>query len=75
MSNYIHQIEIFKNINPNNVIIRDIIGDGNCLFRALFQYIYGNEYMYKNIRQSIYNEDINRINVIPNVIIEVKEVI
>ena len=40
------------------------------MLRALAQFIYGNEYMYKNIRQSIYNKAINRIRVIPNVIIE-----
>lgn len=67
MSNYIHQLETLKILI---LIIRDVIGEGNCLFRVIAQFIYGNEFMYNNIRQSIYNEVINRIRVIPNVIIE-----
>ena len=60
----------YKNINPNNIEIKQIIGDGNCLFRSISHFIKGNEYMYNSIRTQIYNEAINRINVIPNILIE-----
>ena len=46
------------------------MGDGNCLFRAISNFIKGNEYMYNVIRTQIYNEAINRINLIPNITIE-----
>ena len=63
-------VKNFKNINPKNVNIIEIEGDGNCLFRSISQFLYGNQYMHKNIRMSIYNEALSRLNVIPNVIIE-----
>ena len=63
-------VKNFKNINPKNVNIIEIEGDGNCLFRSISQFLYGNQYMHKNIRMRIYNEALSRLNVIPNVIIE-----
>lgn len=45
----------YKNINPNNIEIKEIIEDGNCLFRAISHFIKGNEYMYNCIRIKIYN--------------------
>ena len=59
-----------KDINPKNIVIKDVIGDGNCLMRAFSQFLYGTEYMYNTIRGRIYNEAIIRKNTIPNVIIE-----
>ena len=60
----------YKNINPKYLEIKEIIGDGNCLFRAKSHFIKGNEYMYNCIRTQIYKEAINRINIIPNITIE-----
>ena len=60
----------YKNINPKNLEIKEIIGDENCLFRAISHFIKGNEYMYNCIRTQIYNEAINRINVIPGITVE-----
>ena len=60
----------YKNINPNNIEIKEIIGDGNCLFRAISHFIKGNEYMYNCIRTQIYKEALNRINLIQNITIE-----
>jgi hypothetical protein len=43
----------FKNINPIKIEIKEIIGEGFCLFRAISYFIKGNEYMYNVIRTQI----------------------
>ena len=40
------------------------------MFRCLAQFIYGTEFQHKDIRTKIYQEALNRINILPNVIIE-----
>ena len=63
-------IRNFYNINPKNVEIKSIIGDGNCLFRAISHFKKGTEFMYKDIRKEIYEEAKSRKNMLPNIFIE-----
>ncbi len=75
LSNYINEplypiVRNFKDINPINIEIKDVGRDGNCMFRALSQFIYGNEYMHQNIRQKIFTEAMKRLPNIPNIIME-----
>lgn len=62
-------IREFKNINPNNVNIIDIFGDGNYLYRAISQFLYGSHQSHQNIRNQIYKKALSKKN-IPNVYIE-----
>ena len=75
LSNYVNEplypiVRHFKDINPINIEIKDVGRDGNCMFRALSQFIYGNEYMHQNIRQKIFTEAMKRLPNIPNIIME-----
>ena len=60
----------YKNINPKNLEIIYVVGDGNCLFRVISIFKYGNEHMHNTIRQNIYNEALKRKPNIPNLIID-----
>ena len=55
-----------NNKNPQN---SNIEGINNCMFRALSEFIYGNEFMHQNIRLKIYKEAIKRMPTIPNIIL------
>lgn len=44
----------FKNINPNNLEIINIIEDGNYMFRSISHYINRNQENYHIIRKEIY---------------------
>jgi len=60
----------FNNINPNNLEIINIIGDGNCMFRAISHYIYHNEENYPIIRKEIYETALLKKHLIPNIYID-----
>ena len=47
-----------------------IIGDGNCLYRAISHFLFGHQLMFNDIRNEIYNIANSRKNLIPDVIIE-----
>ena len=59
-----------KNIYPKNINITDVIGDGNCLFSSISQFIYGNQHMQNIVRKNIYEEALSRMNFIPNITME-----
>ena len=40
-----------ENISNMNLFIKDIVGDGNCMFRAISDQVYGNEEKYDLLRQ------------------------
>ena len=42
------------NINPNNLRIVDIMGDGNCLYHSIWSFVYGTEDLFHRVRQEIY---------------------
>ena len=42
--------EFKKELKQYNLIIKDIVPDGNCLFRAISYFIYGTEEKHKIIR-------------------------
>ena len=63
-----------KNINPLNVNIINIIGDSNCLFRAISYFITRSQYNHLNIRNNIYLHASNRINLYPNIYIDTENV-
>ena len=60
----------FGNIDPNSIFIKKILGDGNCLFRAISYFLNKTEDMHLNIRQDIYEEAFKRINILPNIEID-----
>ena len=60
----------FENIKPSDIIIINIIGDGNCLFRAISYFLNNTEDNHSEIRKQIYNEAIKRKPLIPNIEIE-----
>ena len=41
------------NINPNNLRIVDVMGDGNCLYRSISSFVYGTEDLYHRVRLEI----------------------
>ena len=43
-----------KNLNPEEVIISPVAGDGNCFYRAIFLYLTNVETNYKIIREIVY---------------------
>lgn len=49
-------MEYKKNINPKNVKILEVIGDGNYMVRSITKFIYGNEFIQKEIRYKFYEE-------------------
>ena len=55
------------NINPNNININSIQGDGNCLFINISRFIYGTEDFHDHAR---YNDAVNRINTYPDINID-----
>ena len=58
------------NLNPINLNIIDVEGDGNCLYRCLARFIYGTEDLNLRVRDEIYQEALNRINNYPDITIE-----
>ena len=66
-------IRNFKNINPDNLNIINITGDGNCLFRSLSYFLYNNEDNYKQIRKEIFEYSQTIKSIIPNVFIDTEK--
>ena len=58
------------NINPNNLRIGNVLGDGNCLFRSLSRFIFGTEDLYPWVRQEIYKETVRRRNNYPDITLD-----
>lgn len=63
-------IRAFKNINPNNVNIIDMIWDGNYLYLSISQFINSTKEFLQNIRNQIYKKALNSKHFIPNIYIE-----
>ena len=38
------------NINPQNIKLNDVKGDGNCLYRSIARFVYGNEDLHQHVR-------------------------
>ena len=57
-------------ISPENINIVDIVGDGNCLYLALSRFLYGTEDLHLKIRNEIYNDLLNRIDNLPDIIMK-----
>ena len=58
------------NINPNNINIIDVNGDGNCLFRSIARFVYGTEELYPRVRQEIYQEARRREDNYPDITLD-----
>ena len=56
------------NINPTNIHIIEVIGDGNCLFSSFSKFVYGTEVLYPRIKQEIYQEERRRENNYPDIL-------
>ena len=63
-------VRAYKDINPCNIDLTIITGDGNCLYRAISHFLFGHQLMFNDIRNEIYNTANSRKNLIPDVIIE-----
>ena len=48
------------NINPQNIRLNDVTGDGNCLYRSIARFVYGNEDLHQRVRFEIYEEEMKR---------------
>ena len=59
-----------KNINPIDINMINIIVDGNCLYRWLARFVYGNEELHQRVRNEIYNKAIIRLPNYPNISLE-----
>ena len=57
-------------MNPQNLNIIPIIGDGNCLFRSISCFVYGTEDLYARVRREIYNEVVLRSNNYPGLVLK-----
>lgn len=42
------------NINPSNINLVDVIGDGNCLFSSIARFVFGDENMHERVRNEKY---------------------
>ena len=58
------------NINPKNTKMVDIIGDGNCLYRSISRFIYGDEFLHLRERNEIYNNAFQRLPSYPDITLE-----
>ena len=56
-----------SNINPNNLRIENVIGDGNCLFRSLSRFIFESEDLYPLFMREMYEEVVRRRNNYPDI--------
>ena len=61
------------NINPSNFNIVDVIGDGNCLFRSIARFVFGDENMHARVRKEIYEYAYNRIHEYPDLTLNIEE--
>ena len=59
-------------ISPENINIVDVVGDGNCLYRALSRFLYGTEDLHLRIRNDIYNDLLNRIDNLPDITMNIE---
>ena len=58
------------NINPNDLLNEEIIGDGNCLFRSIARFVYGTENLHYKVRKEIYNEAWKRRRLYPEITLD-----
>ena len=59
-----------EDINPNIIPKINIISDGNCLYRSISFFIYNKEDLHLEIRKSVYDEAMSRINLLPYIFID-----